>query len=199
MNGIDKITGKIAEDGKQEAEAILSDAKAEAGTIADKYAAQAKEEGEKILAAGKEHAEEIRRRATSAADQDAKQQLLATKQNLISEAFGKALKKLLELPEGEYVNLLAKLAAAASSSGAEEVIFSPKDKGAYGQKVLDAANQILAKAGKKGNLSMSAETRPFDGGLLLKAGDVEVNCTLDTILRLSREDMTLEVAQALFV
>ena len=198
MNGIDKIAGRIAEEGKQEAEAILSSAQGEAGAITEKYAAQAKEESAKILAAGKERADEIRRRAVSAAEQAGKQQMLAAKQDMISRAFDAALQKLLALPEGEYADLLAKLAAAASFTGAEEVVFSPKDQKGCGQKVLDAANQLLAKAGKQGGLTMSSETRAFDGGLLLKAGDVEVNCTLDTILRLSKEDLTLEVAQVLF-
>jgi V/A-type H+-transporting ATPase subunit E len=198
MNGIDKIAGRITEDGKQEAEAILAEARKEAGGLTEKYAVQAKEEAEKILAAAKSHAEEIKRRAVGAAEQDAKQQLLATKQDMITKAFDEALKKLLNLPEPEYVDLLARLAVAASSTGSEEIIFSAKDQKACGQKVMDKANQLLKAAGKKGGLTIHAEPRPFEGGLLLKAGDVEVNCTLDTILRLSKEDLTLEVAGILF-
>ncbi|MCL1805481.1 MAG: V-type ATP synthase subunit E [Clostridiales bacterium] len=198
MNGIDKIAGKITEDVRAEIETVLAEAKSEAGAIAERYAALAKEESDKALAAGKVQAEEIRRRAASAAEQEAKQQLLATKQSLISRAFDAALHKLLALPEPEYTGLLAKLAAEASTTGSEELVFSPKDKNGCGQKVLDGANGLLAKAGKKGALTISAEAGSFEGGFLMKSGDVEVNCTLDTILRLSREDLTLDVAHALF-
>lgn len=198
MNGIDKIAGKIAEDAQKEMDSILAQARSEAAAIAEKYAAQAKAESDKILAAGQEQAKEIRRRADSAADQEAKQQLLATKQKMLARAFDEALQKLLALPAEEYAALLAGLAAKAASSGSEEIVLSPKDKEALGQKVLAGANQLLEKAGKKAALTLSAETRPFVGGLLLKSGDVEVNCTLDTILRLSKEDLALEVAAALF-
>ncbi len=198
MNGIDKIAGKIAEDAQKEMDSILAQARSEAAAIAEKYAAQAKAESDKILAAGQEQAKEIRRRADSAADQEAKQQLLATKQKMLARAFDEALQRLLALPAEEYAALLAGLAAKAAASGSEEIILSPKDKEALGQKVLAGANQLLEKAGKKAALTLSAETRPFVGGLLLKSGDVEVNCTLDTILRLSKEDLALEVAAALF-
>jgi len=198
MNGIDKIAGKIAEDAKQETDAILADAKAQASEVAGKYAALAKEESNRLLAAGEERAGEIRRRAISAAEQEAKQQLLATKQKMISQAFDLALQKLLAMPENEYVTFLAKLAAGASSNGSEMVIFSSKDLKTCGDKILRNANELLAGAGKKGNLTLSEEAGAFNGGLMLRHGKVETNCTLDAILRLSREDLAPEVAAALF-
>lgn len=197
MNGIDKIAGKIAEDARQEADSILAEARAQAAGIASKYAALAKEESDKILVAGDERSKEILRRTVSAAEQEEKQQLLATKQKMISRAFDIALQKLFALPENEYVTLLANLAAEASSTGSEEVILSSKDR-ANGEKILNSANEFLAKAGKKNNLTLSAETGAFNGGLMLRSGHVETNCTLDAILRLSRENLAPEVAAALF-
>ena len=198
MNGIDKIAGKIAEDAKNEADSILAGARAEAGAIADKYAALAKEEADKVLLTGQKRAVEISRRIASTADQEAKLQILTTKQYMISQVFDQAMQKLLTLPEEEYVNLLARLAAGASSDGSEEIIFSSKDLNAFGSRVLESANQLLAEAGKKSNLTLSAETGNFDGGLLLRSGKVETNCTLDAILRLSKEDLASEVTAVLF-
>jgi len=199
MNGIDKIAGKIAEDAKSEADSILAGARAEAGAIANKYAALAKEEGEKILAAGRKRAAEISLRSVSTADQEAKLETLITKQNMISRAFDRAMQKFLTLPEAEYVELLARLAAGASSTGGEEIILSAKDLKACGPKILESANNLLAKAGKTGKLTLSTDTREFDGGLLLRSGKVETNCTLDTILRLSKEELVPEVTAALFL
>ena len=48
MNGIDKITGRIAGDAKQEAEAILSQAVSEAAAITEKYKAQSQEEAKRF-------------------------------------------------------------------------------------------------------------------------------------------------------
>ena len=199
MNGIDKIAGKIAEDAKNEADSILTGARAEAGAIADKYAALAKEESDKILAAGRKRTAEISRRAASTADQEAKLQTLTTKQNMISRAFDRAMQKFLTLPESEYIDLLARLAAGASSTGGEEIILSSKDLNACGQKILESANHLLAKAGKTDKLTLSAEAGKFEGGLLLRSGKVETNCTLDTILRLSKEELVPEVTAALFL
>ena len=198
MNGVDKIAGKIAEDAKLEIDAILADAGREAAAIADSSAALAKEESARILAAGREQAGEIGRRAASAADQERKQLLLATKQNMIAKAFAIALDKVRALPEQDYIALLARLAAEASSTGAEALTLSAKDLAGVGQKVLESANQLLAGKGKAGSLTLSPEAGAFDGGLLLKAGDVEVNCSLEAILRLTKEELTFDVATALF-
>jgi len=198
MNGIDKIAGRIAEDARTEADSILASAKADVGAIENKYATLAKDEGEKVMADGQKRAAEIRRHIASAAEQEAKLAVLMTKQKMVSQAFDQTLKKLMALPEAEYVGLLAKLAAGASHAGEEEVILSAKDKGAIGKKVLESANQLLAKAGKKGNLKLSETNGSFEGGLLLKSGKVETNCTLDSILRLSKEELAPEIAATLF-
>jgi len=197
MNGIDKITGKIAVDAKQEAEAILSQARSEAAAITKSYEAKSQEEAKRILAAGEEQAREIQRRAKSAAELEARQQVLATKQELISQAFDNALDQLLKLSAAEYTSLLARLAAQAGN-GNEAVIMSPKDREAVGQAVVEQANKLLNEGGKKAGLTLSGETRAFKGGLLLKSGDVEINCTLETIVQLSKEELALDVAAALF-
>jgi V/A-type H+-transporting ATPase subunit E len=198
MNGIEKIAGKIAEDARQEVNSILAGAKAQTAEILNRYATLAKEESKKLHAAGDERLKEIRRRAVSAADQEAKQQLLGTKQKMISQAFDIALKKLIALPEGEYVALLSRLAAGASSTGSEAVVLSSKDKNAFGDRILNGANELLAKAGKKNSLTLSDAPGSFNGGLMLRSGKVETNCTLEAILSLSRENLASDVAAALF-
>jgi V/A-type H+-transporting ATPase subunit E len=198
MNGIDKIAEKITEEAKQEADAILAEARTQAAGIAGKYAALANEESKIILAAGEAQSKDILRRAESAAEQEAKQQMLATKQKMISEAFNIALQKLFTLPENEYADFLARLAANASSAGNEEIILSSKDRNVCGEKIMHNANQLLANVGKKNSLTLSAETGHFEGGLMLKSGPVETNCTLEAIMRLSKEDLAPDVASALF-
>ena len=198
MNGIEKIAEKIAEEARQEADSILARARTQAAAIADKYAALAKEEGDKILTTGRSRAAEISRHAAYTAGKEAKLQIMFAKQNMISRAFDRVLERFMALPEAEYVDLLARLAASASSTGSEEIILSSKDRDAFGEKVSKSANKLLVKAGKKNNMILSEETRNFDGGLMLRSGKVETNCTLDVILRLSKDDLAPEVAAALF-
>ena len=129
---------------------------------------------------------------------DAKKQELSTKQEMLDKAFALALEKLKQLPEEEYVGLLAQLAVRASVSGSEQLIFPAADRARYGVKVATKANEILKKAGKPAALTLSEETRAFQGGLLVCDGDVEVNCTFETLVRLARSEVVGEVTAVLF-
>lgn len=198
MNGIEKITQRIAGDARQEAEAIVNQAKAEAAAITGRYEAQAQRETEEALAKGKAQADSRRSRLNSAADMAMRQKTLAVKQEMLDKAFELALDKLCSLPEKEYVELLAQLTVKASSTGREQLILSRTDRARYGVKVATRANDLLERAGKTARLTLSQESRDFRGGLLLADGDVEVNCTFETLVRLTRNSASGEVAKVLF-
>lgn len=194
MQGIDKITGRIAEDAAREADAILADARRQADEIAARYDQQAQRESESILARGRRNADERVERLASVAQLDARKLELAAKQEMLSKAYDLALEQLVELPDKEYVDLLAGLAVKASTTGREAVIFSQKDRARYGKAVVTQANERL----QDGHLTMSEQSRPIKGGLILSDGDVEVNCTFETLVRLLRGEMDREVAKVLF-
>ncbi|MEQ2456407.1 V-type ATP synthase subunit E [Flavonifractor hominis] len=194
MDGIEKITGRIAADGAQETEAILAEARAQADAIAARYDQQAARESEEILARGRRNAQERVERLASVAQLDARKMELSAKQEMLSKAYDQALEQLLNLPEQQYVTLLADLAAHASSTGREAVIFSQKDRTRYGKAAVTQANERLGD----GHLTLSEQTRPIRGGLILSDGDVEVNCTFETLVRLQRGELDREVAKVLF-
>ncbi|WP_297210288.1 V-type ATP synthase subunit E [uncultured Flavonifractor sp.] len=194
MDGIEKITGRIAEDAGREIEGILSEARRQADEITARYEAQARRESEEILARGRRNADERVERLASVAQLDARKLELAAKQEMLSRAYDLALEQLLSLPEKEYVALLAELAVKASSTGREAVIFSQKDRTRYGKAVVTQANERLGD----GHLTLSEQTRPIKGGLILSDGNVEVNCTFETLVRLQRGELDREVAQVLF-
>ena len=194
MNGIDKITERITIDAQADANAILARAKEDASTVLANYQKMAEDEKNRLLEEGKKKAAEREVRMVSVAELEGRKQLLSIKQQLICEAFAKALNSLLNLPAEEYVALLTNLAASAAQ-GNEELLFSAKDREAYGGQVVAAANQ---KLGKKGKLTLAAETRPIQGGVILKQGDIEVNCSLETQVRMMKEELALEIAAVLF-
>lgn len=228
MNGIEKITARIETDVKAEIEEIRKNAEARAAEIRADYEAKAKAAAEKAEAAGREAAARQKERLESAAKMDAKKELLAAKQACLDEAFEQARKKLLALPEDEYVELLARLAVQASTTGREELIFSQRDRERVGAKVVSRANAMLAEASAPemkeemkeskiggfiakvvtgahaffngtAQLTLSEETREMEGGLTLRDGNVEVNCAFETQLRVLRSDMAAEIAAILFV
>ncbi len=226
MNGIEKITARIASDAEQEIAQLQAQAQQEADAILAENAAQAQRLSDDILARGRKSADERLERLQSAAQMEKRKLKLAAKQEVLGEAFELALKKLCTLPEQEYIDLLTALALKASTTGKEKLIFSQKDRAAVGKRVVAAVNEALLKEmapelpgavaeskvgaflGKVVNnttamvtgtgLVLSEETRNIKGGFIMVDGDVEINCTFETLVRLQREKLEKEVAQTLF-
>ena len=194
MDGIEKITGRIESDAAREAEAIQEEARRQAGEIAARYEAQARRESADILERGRRAADERVERLASVAQLDARKLGLSAKQEMPARAYDRALEKLTGLPEGAYTDLLAQLAVEASSTGREAVILSAKDRARYGKAAVTRANEKLGD----GHLTLSEQTRPIRGGLILSDGDVEVNCAFETLVRLQRGELDRQVAKVLF-
>jgi V/A-type H+-transporting ATPase subunit E len=198
MTGIENITGRIQADADAEIAQIRQDAAAQVEQIQADYEKLSRQEAEEIVEKGQKMADERGARLVSAAQMEAKKMTLAAKQEVLDEAFALALEKLTKLPEEEYVTLLANLIVKASSTGHEQVILNQVDRARYGVKACVKANEQLEAAGKVGGITLSEQTRPIQGGLLLSSGAVEVNCALETLVRLSRTELTHEVSELLF-
>lgn len=198
MTGIEKVVGRIEDDAQGEIDAILAKAQAEADAITARYADQARQTYEELMKKGRKTAAEREERLASSAQMEAKKLILAAKQEMLDTAFDQALKQLCSLAPKAYVELLAKLAAQSSTTGKEHLIMAKKDRKRYGVKVATRANQLLTEAGKTGELTLSETSGDFQGGLLLSDGDVEVNCTFETLVRLTRSELASDVAEILF-
>lgn len=194
MNGIDRITGRIDQDAQKEIDEITAQARSQADEITRSFQAQAQRESQEIVDRGRRNADERMERLASVAQLEARKMELAAKQEMLAKAFDQALAELTNLPEADYVSLLANLAVKASSTGREAVILSKKDRTRYGKQVVTQANERL----KDGHLTLSEQTRNIKGGLILADGDVEVNCTFETLVRLQRGTLEREVAKVLF-
>ena len=193
MNGIEKITGRIAADAQAEAERVLSSAREEAAQITAKYKSQADAESADLAAKNAKAAVEREERLVSVAQMEARKVLLSAKQEMVEKTYALALEKLCKLPENRYTEVLAALLVRASSTGKEEVILSEKDRKRVGEAAVAKANQ---DGGKK--LTLSRETREILGGFILKDRNVEVNCTFDTLVRLQKAETAGAVAKKLF-
>ena len=195
MKGIEKITARIESDGKAETVQMLKEAEEKAAALLAGYKAKAEEETAAAVEAGKEAAVHQAERLESAAHMEAKKQYLAAKQACLDEAFAKAQKQLLALPDDKYAELLAKMAVKASATGKEEVLLNAKDRKRVGEQVVAKANELLRR---KGKLTLAEDTRPMEGGLTLRDGNVEVNCAFDTLVRLQKAETAGEVVKKLF-
>ncbi len=198
MNGIEKITSRILDDAKNEAQEVLDRATEEAQEVLAQFQAQADREYEELTRRGAERANEREKNLEGASLLEVRKQTLAAKQDTLDRAFTMAAEKLSALTGDDYIALLATLAAKSTYGGNEQIILSPEDAKEYGKAVIKKANALLKEQGKEANLTLSSETRPTGGGLILNDGNIETNCTFETLLRLTRNNVASEVANTLF-
>ena len=194
MKGTEKIIAHIRSDAKSQADAILAKAGEQAAQIRAEYDKQAAQVYAEKVRAGTKACQDQMDSVQRIANMEAKKSLLSVKQEMVSKAFEKAQALLTDLPEEQYVEFLAKLAARASVTGDEEIVLNARDRAAVGEAVVKAANGKL----DGGRLSLSGRVGDFAGGLLLSRGNVEANCTAELLVELCRGEMSAEIADMLF-
>ena len=195
MKGTEKIIAHIQSDAQAQCDAILAAAQEKCSAIRDDYAHKAAAAyGERIRAGVKSCADEGES-AERLGRMEAKKALLALKQEMIAKSFALAEQKLRSLDEEQYVALLSKLAASSAVTGEEEIVLNAADRERVGKAVVKAANE---KLGEKGRLTLSPSAGDFDGGLILRRGNIEVNCTLALLVELCRGEMSAAIAGVLF-
>ena len=200
MNGIEKITERIAADNAAEVTSLVERAEKQADNIYNGYVAAADAEYDETVARGKKDAADRVVRLGGVAQLEAKKLQLAAKQEMLDRAFERASEKLLAMRDDDaaYTALLTRLALSGITKGTEALIFSDKERARFGKKVVIAVNEALEAEDKTASVIMSEESRAFEGGLYVQDGKVETNCTFAALLRLQRENMALEAAEILF-
>lgn len=198
MKGIENIIEKIAGEAAAYAADTEAKARAEAGALRAEYAERARRVYDELVERGTEQAAEIEHRHRAVARLEQRKRILGKKQELISEAFSQAMARLRNLEDEDYADLLTRLAARHAISGREQIILSAADRARHGAHVAREANRLLQEAGRPAGLTLAEEARELGGGLVLRDGDVEINCTLSTIVHMLREELAPDVAATLF-
>lgn len=198
MNGIEKLTARIQAEAEAENAAALDSAQRQAEEILDKYRKTADEEFARLMEEAEKEASSQKEQLISVARLEAGKQLLITKQQQLQTAFEKAAEQLRSLPAERYEELLTRLIASASRTGKECILLNAADRKVYGKKVTAAANSALAAQGRPAELTLADDVRDIDGGAVLKDGNIEVNCSLASLIEAKREELSVETAQNLF-
>lgn len=194
MNGIEKITDRIAQDTQAEIDAIAAQAEEKAAAILSAAQDQAHREKKETADRGRQNAMEHQHRLESMARMEAKKEILAAKQQVIAQAYDLALEKLRNLPEKKLVPLLASLAAKSAETGQEEILLHPAQRAKFGKQVVAQANAQLPQ----GQLTLGPGDEHIQGGLILRSGPVDINCTFDMLIGQYRAETTGAVTRVLF-
>lgn len=198
MKGTEKIIAHIRADGDAEAKKILDAAAKQAEEIRAASFKEALSEYERLMEAGNAECEDILSGSRRIAEMEAKKSVLSVKQEMISAAFDAAREEIVNMPRDKYTQFLARMAAEAAASGMEEIVLNARDKAEVGKAVCKAANELLSAKGTPGKLTMSEDTADISGGVIVRFGGIETNCSIDALIRQRRSGLSTEVAAALF-
>ena len=219
MTGLEKVTGKIIADAEADAKEILDRAEAECAVIREKRAADLEAELDALREANDRECQSLVVRARSSAAMAKRNAILEARAAILDEAYAAAEKQVRSMNGEQYIDLLSKMLRSALkrqlegeedslrlygediSPAAYEVLLSSRDRDYYGEKLMAAfraglgakfAPSVLAK------LSLSEEVAQIDGGLILRAGLVETNCSLSMLLAETRRETETRVSRILF-
>ena len=198
MKGTEKIIEHIRSDAQARADAILAQAEQQCEQIRADYDRKAREFYSEKIRAGVKDCEDKNESMDRIARMEARKGMLAVKQEMVSACFDRAREKIAELPEDVYVDFLAKLACGSSVTGDEQIVLNAEDRARLGEKAVAEANALLKMAGKKAGLTLADECGDFSGGLVLRRGNIEDNCTVELLIDLCRSEMSSKVAEVLF-
>mgnify|MGYP002625582661 CR=1 FL=1 len=199
MNNIETITARIAAQAQEEIAQLDRQTEQEIQQILDHCAAQAETEYDQVLSEGQAAAAAHLEQMDSMDALEARKLVLAKKRELVAETFDLVLQQLCAMEGAERASLLAQLAVNGCTTGTEELVLSTDDREDIGEGVVEAANILLEQTGRTGQLTLSDDTRSTQGGLFIRAGKVETNCSYETLLRLAQENYASDVAGILFV
>ena len=190
---IENITAAIIGDAELVEETSVKNAEKAMEEIIGK----AKIEAEEILKQAAEKCEKevesLKSRKISAAELQARKMILGAKQQAIQKSFDLALEKLKSMPEDKYLSYLTEeIIKIPVSEGI--IILNQRDKDKIGEKLIEAVNQRLNATKYK----LGDKTINVSGGFLLRSGNIEINNTFETLLNSVKDDLTSEVANALF-
>jgi len=180
MSNLDNLVAKIIKDGEERAKTITNEAEDKAKEIVAKKLAEAEKEKAAIAADAKIQAENAKEKIISATKLKVRDDMLIAKQESIANICDEALRRLNDLPSGEFEKFVSDSLSAERLSGHEEVILPDKYR------------NISV------NVKVSDEQRKISGGFILKSNDMEKNNTFESLLHYYRDDVEELVTQNLF-
>ncbi|MBQ8213754.1 MAG: hypothetical protein IJZ80_07070, partial [Clostridia bacterium] len=204
MNGLEKITDKILAEAGAESQKILAEAEEECARIRATYAEKAQAIRLRVADEAEREGIDLVSRSKNGAATQKRNALLRVRGELVDETFDMTLMALRSQSDEKYTEMLTGLLCAAFLEQMEaeitgrtlygeedaiaperyEVLFNSSDRDRYGAAVLAGARLRLAAkvdAEKLEMLTLSDQTVNIDGGLILRCGEVESNCSLSLL------------------
>ena len=219
MKGLDKIIARIESDAEKECEEMLAAASGEAERIKAEYDGKIAEVEAEYAERTEREAEAVITRAKSSAAMTRRNIISGQKSRGVDMAYEEAHRQLLDMPRDEYASLLIVLAVSAIRSHATkaeerktqygedigavkyELVFNPRDREEFGEAIVltiknNYKRAVGADAAKR--VVLADGCADIDGGVIVRAGAVEENCSLSLLLESLRETLDPVVYKTLY-
>ena len=191
-----QVIDKIMADARAEAEKIKKQAAEAQAAEQAKFDEELAEFERETQAMAQKAAEDERSHLLAGARMQAAREYLAEKAGILDEVFAQVGKKVDELPEADYRELMAKLMVEAVETGDEQVVAGTNESRVDDKLVADV-NQRLEGQGK-GNLTLAEDRHGLRGGFVLRRGRIRTNVSVDVLVTQARNDLVMELARDLF-
>ena len=222
MNGIEKITEKIIAEARAAAEETAKKARERAAAISLEYTERADAARKELMDAAKAEADAIVSRMSASIETVQRNALLAEQAAIIDETFAEAYNSIRDLPDEKYVSFLAMLASSSLTSGIRdreknlelygpdedsdtpecyEILLCRSDRDKYASPLLEEIRRsVIGRVPPEEveKLVISEETADIDGGLILRLGSIECNCSLSLMFDRIRSHLEGQVSGLLF-
>ena len=196
--GVAAIANEVISDVQKEAEAAIAAAENEAKETLRAAKEQADRVYREILVEANRKAETEKRKIASVTEVELRNRLLQVKEDLVDEAFQKAIVKLKEFTQTpDYPPYLLKLVediAGQMDQASLEVEVNAKDQAL----TANALKKISQKTGVK--LKLSQSTPSYIGGCKVQSEDGRIiyDGTLDNRLAMLKPELRAKIAKSLF-
>ncbi|MEX1307954.1 MAG: V-type ATP synthase subunit E family protein [Eubacteriales bacterium] len=198
MNEPIKLIEKILSEAKAVADAEKKNADDKAKEILDKAKQKAKDATEKAEANASAEAEERKKRIKSVYDLEHKKDILAMKREVLDAAFSKAEADIAKLPDGDFCALMTRLLLDCADDGTGEICVAKADTNRLGDDFLKKANDALKAKCGKGDVALAKDTCGKKSGFIYRKGGMEIDCSVEAVVNLAREQVETDAAAILF-
>lgn len=220
MTGLEKITSRILEDAKAEAQEILDEATEQSLRIRSENLASVQATQECLTEKAEKEGEALVIRAKSSAAMTRRNIELSARSEMIERAFARAMQEIYEMDREKYGALLLSLLCKTLNAQRESEVDSMR---LYGEDIAPDSYELLlcardhadvaaplmqnvklAAASGRLPADMAAKLRlnpapiDIDGGLVLRCGDIETNCSFSMLLAAIRPELEPRVQQILY-
>ena len=192
MKGTEKIIAHIEADAQAQADAVLGEARQRCEAIKARFDEKAARLYSDRIREGVKACQDQEDSALRISRMEARKSVLSVKQEMVEKSFDLAVQQSVALPDEKYTAFLANLVKKAGPAGDEEIILNAADRARVGEALLKAVNADGAK------MKLSDETRDIKGGLILRRGSIETNCSVELLVELCRGELSAKLADVLF-